>query len=150
MKKEVTKSPKKGTPEVEEDLWIDVHDDNVMREMGFFRPYDQKPRDPSVWTKTPYERRILKSVRHLFKGDWHCPSIPRKSIPIRAKLIIQLNKNDEFDKTTYSTQCWMHEIGDILSRYIVRNRVTGLADNLVRWYTFNGKKYAPNERPFWA
>lgn len=148
MKKEINKNQE--NLEEKDDLWIDVHDDDVMREMGFFRPFNQSPRDPSVWTKTPYERKLLKSLRHMFKGDWRCSYAPKKSIPIRGKIVVQLVKNDDFEKTTYSSQCWMHEIGDILSQYIGKNKVTRVTENLVRWYSFNGRKYAPNERPFWT
>ena len=51
MKKQNTKRPKKGNPE--ENCWIDIHNDDVMREMGLIRSYVQVPRDKSVWTKTP-------------------------------------------------------------------------------------------------
>lgn len=148
MKKEISKSPNKAVQQ-EEDRWIDVHDDNVMREMGFFRPFDQAPRDKSVWSKTPYERKLLNYYRHSVKEDMHLHSIPRKHIPVRAKLIIQLKKNKDFPFTTYSTKCWMHEIGDILSMYYARNNKTGYTESVVSKYTFNGRTYAPDERPFW-
>lgn len=134
--------------EERDERWIDVHDDDVMREMGFFRPFDQKPRDPSVWTKTPYERRMLKKMKHTTpKGDSHLNNVPIKHIPVRAKLIIQLKKNKKFDKTTYSTECWQHEIPFILENYQVDGKDRAI--NLVRWYNWNGKKYLPNELPFW-
>lgn len=149
MKKENTKSPKKGNPVEEEDRWIDVHDDDVMREMGFFRPLNQAPRDESVWTKTPYERRILKKVRHTCKGeDMHFHSVPRKVIRVRCKLIINLYKNKRFEKTTYSTECWQHEIPDILAKYRVTDRKTGYSTSVVRKYSWNGKTYDPKDLPF--
>lgn len=150
MKQENTKSPSKAVQRKEEDRWIDVHNDDVMREMGFFRPFNQAPRDKSVWTKTPNERRLLRELRHSVKRDMHIHSIPIKRIPVRAKLIIQLKKNKKFPKTTYSTECWQHEIGDILMQYFWRNNKTGYAENLVLKYSFNGRTYGPNERPFWA
>ena len=150
MKKEQTKSPSKAIQREEEDRWIDVHDDDIMREMGFFRPFNQAPRDRSVWTKTPNERRLLRDLRHSVKRDMHIHSCPIKRIPVRAKLIVQLKKNRKFQKTTYSTECWMHEIGDILIKYCQRNNKTGYNENLVAKYVFNGKTYESNERPYWA
>lgn len=144
------KSPSKAIQREEEDRWIDVHDDNVMREMGFFRPFNQTPRDRSVWTKTPNERRLLKEFRHSVKEEMRTGVPPRKIIPVRAKLIIQLKKNRKYPKTTYSTECWQHEIGDILSQYFQRNNKTNYVENIVAKYTFNGRTYGPNERPFWA
>ena len=143
MKKENSKSPKKGNPAVEEDRWIDVHNDDVMREMGFFRPFNQAPRDESVWRKTPNERRILRNVRHVGKSeDMHFHSAPHKHIPVRAKLIIQLKKNKKYPKTTYSTECWLSDITDILSKYQVINPRTKYAESAVAKYSFNGKTYA--------
>lgn len=149
MKQENSKSPSKAIQREEEDRWIDVHDDDVMRAMGFFRPFNQAPRDKSVWTKTPYERRLLKELRHSDKRDMRLHSFPGKHIPVRAKLIIQLKKNKKFSKTTYSTECWQHEISSILGKYYWRNSKTGYAESLVAKYVFNGKTYGPNERPFW-
>lgn len=147
MKKENTKSPKKGNPVEEEDRWIDVHDDDVMRAHGLWRPYNQSPRDPSVWTKTPSERRLLKKLRHSFKGDMHFHSAPRKIIRVRAKLIINLYKNKRFSKTTYSTECWQHEIPEILAKYRVTDR-NGFSTSVVRKYVWNGKTYDPHDLPF--
>lgn len=149
MKKENIKSPKKGNPVEEEDRWIDVHDDDVMREMGFLRPFNQTPRDESVWTKTPYERRILKKVRHSCKGeDMHFHLTPKKVIRVRGKLVINLLKNKRFRKTTYSTECWQHEIPEILAKYCVTNRKTGYSTSIVRKYSWNGKAYNPSDVPF--
>lgn len=149
MKKENTRSPKKGNSAVENDRWIDVHDDDVMREMGFLRPYNQAPRDDSVWTKTPYEKRILKKMRNMLKDkDMHFHSTPRKFIRVRCKLIINLYKNNRFSKTTYSTECWQHEIPEILAQYRITNRKTGYSTSVVRKYSWNGKTYSPNELPF--
>lgn len=150
MKKDNIRSPKKGNP-AEEDRWINVHDDNVMREMGFFRPFDQTPRDESVWTKTPYERRALKKMRYSCKRHgMHFHSIPRKVIRVRCKLIINLLKNKHFDKTTYSVECWQHEIPEILAKYRVVNRKTGYSTSIVRKYSWNGKTYGPSDLPFWG
>lgn len=147
MKKENIQSPSKA-PQRDEDRWVDMHNDALMVELGI-RPAILSPRDKTVWTKTPNERRLLKSLRRSGKGRIHFHSVPEKSIPVRTKLIIQLVKNDKFPKTTYSTECWQHEIKNILLQYYKRNKKTGVNECLVSKYTYNGKTYAPNERPFW-
>ena len=147
MKKENIQSPSKA-PQRDEDRWVDVHNDALMVELGI-RPAMLSPRDKTVWTKTPNERRLLKSLRRSGKGRIHFHSVPEKSIPVRTKLIIQLVKNDKFPKTTYSTECWQHEIKNILLQYYKRNKKTGVNECLVSKYTYNGKTYTPNERPFW-
>ena len=151
MKKENPKSPKNKAIQQDEDRWIDVHDDNVMREMGFNRPFNQAPRDESVWTKTPNERRLLKMVRHSCKGeDMHFHSAPSKFIRVRGKLIIHLKKNKTFPKTTYSTECWQSDIQEILSKYIITNNNLKISESAVAKYTWNGKTYYPGELPFWG
>ena len=147
MKQKNIKSPSKA-PQSEEDLWVDVHDRELMIELGIHPPY-AVPRDPSVWTKTPYEKKVLRLERCKHKERIHFHSVPRKSIPVRAKLIIYLKKNKKFPHTTYSTECWQHEIGDILFRYYQINKKTGVSESLVSKYIYNGKTYSPNERPFW-
>lgn len=147
MKKENVKRPYKAA-QSDEDLWVDVHDDVLMVELGI-RPPSVAPKDPSVWTKTPYERRILKTLRHSCKDDMRFHSSQPKHIPVRAKLIIQLKSNKKFPKSTYSTECWMHEIGSILSKYYQRDKKTGLSEYLVVKYSYNGRTYKPTERPFW-
>lgn len=147
MKKENIQSPSKAAQR-EEDRWVDVHNDALMIELGI-RPAMLIPRDKSVWTKTPNERRLLKTLRRGSKGRIHFHSVPEKSIPVRAKLIIYLKKNDRFPKTTYSTECWQHEIRGILLNYYQRNKKTGLNECLVSRYAYNGKTYGPNEKPFW-
>lgn len=150
MKKENSKSPKNKAIQQEEDRWINVHNDDVMREMGFLRPFPQAPRYESVWRKTPNERRLLRNVKHVGKGeDMHFHSVPYKHIHVRAKLIIQLKKNKKYPNTTYSTECWMSNIPDILAKYQVTNPKTKYSESAVARYSFNGKIYAPNELPFW-
>ncbi len=143
------KSPNKAIQQ--EDRWINVHDDNVMREMGLFRPFNQAPRDESVWTKTPNERRLLKEVKYANRGkDMHFRAAPSKFIKIRGKLIIQLRKNKVYPKTTYSTECWQSDISDILSKYIIANHKLKISESAVAKYSWNGKTYYPGELPFWG
>lgn len=147
MKKENVQSPSKA-PQRDEDRWVNVHDDALMVELGI-RPAVLTPRDKSVWVKTPNEARLLKSLRRTSKDRIYFHTIPEKSIPVKAKLIIQLKKNDKFPKTTYSTECWQHEIRNILWNYSQKNKKTGLNECLVSKYTYNNKTYGPTERPFW-
>lgn len=132
----------------DENSWIDVYNDDLMIKLGMRSP-NLQPKDPDVWTKTPSEKKMLKSLRRIHKGRIHFHSVPHKSIPVRAKLIIQLSKNNIFPYTTYSVECWQHEIGDILLNYCAKNSKTGYDECLVSKYIYNGKTYAPNERPFW-
>lgn len=97
-------------------------------------------RDDSVWTKDPYQKHILKIQRALCKNKLTPGSPPIKPIPVKAKLIIYLKKNNKYPNTTYSTECWMHDINRILLRY---------DKNLILKYSYNGKTYKPEERPFW-
>ena len=145
--RENVKSPSKA-PQRENSSWVDVHDDELMIELGI-RPSHATPRDKSVWTKTPYEKRVLRSERGKHKERIHFHSVPRKSIPVKAKLIIYLKKNKKFPYTTYSTECMQHAIENILLNYYSKNRKTGCNECLVTKYVYNGKTYAPNERPFW-
>lgn len=147
MKEENVKSPIKAT-QGDEDHWVDVHDDALMVELGI-HPRPATPRDPSVWTKSKQEKKILRTLRCSHKGKMHLGTSPRKVIPVRAKLIVQLKKNKRFPHTTYSTICGMHQIGDVLNFFHQWDRQNKVMVNVVAKYTFNGKTYAPNERPFW-
>lgn len=128
----------------EEDRWVDVHDDSAMIELGFRNPivYYNK-----INAKTPYERKLLKTLRHLNKEDMHFGITPTKHIPVRAKLIIYLKKNNKYPKTTYSTECWQHEIPSILADYRIGKN--GMEESAILKYSFNGRTYAPSEVPFW-
>lgn len=142
--KEKVKNSAKAT---QGDSWVDVHDDVLMIKLGI-RPRHVSPKDPSVWTKSKQEKKILKTLRCVHKGELHFGSIPIREIPVRAKLIIQLKKNKYFPHTTYSTICNMHKIGEILSYYNWDSKNQVPLD-IVAKYSFNGKTYKPNERPFW-
>lgn len=145
MKKENSKKSNSS----EENRWINVHDDNVMREMGFLRPFVQSLRDKSVWEKSAYDRKMLKKFRNSGRNiDMHFHTIPQKVIKVRCNLIINLRKNKKFNKTTYSIECWQHEIPFILSKFSVKNK-SGNDVNIIRKYSWNGKTYNPNELPFW-
>lgn len=145
MKKENSKPSKKK----EEDRWINVHDDDVMRAMGFTRPHIQSPRDPSVWTKSSYEKKLLKKVRNTCKNkDMHFHTAPFKTIPVKGKLIVNLHKNKVFGKTTYSFECMQHNIPAILAEFGVKTR-SGLIEVQVRSYYWNGRTYTADNLPVW-
>lgn len=124
--------------------WVDVHNDALMVSLGIRQP-DLSPKDPECWTKTSKEKKILKRLRKRHKHSITTSSIiPSRFIPVYSKLIIQLYKNDQFNKTTYSTMCWQSDIANILSRYMsIKNK------SLVSKYYWNGKWYKSNELPFW-
>lgn len=153
MKQEKVKSPKKGTPDVE-DIRIDIYNDDELRANGIWRPFDVTPRDPSVWTKTKKEKEAVRIMRAKWKNRGHFPYLGKKQVNIRAKLIIYLNKDKNkykgFDKSVISTECYPHNIDDILLKYVVHNKRLNRPENLVLKYSYNGKTYAPNERPFWG
>ena len=147
MKEENVKSPIKAT-QSNTNLWVDVHDAALMIELGI-HPHPATPRDSSVWTKSKQEKKILRTLRCAHKGKMYLGTSPRKVIPVQDKLIVQLKKNKRFPYTTYSTICYMHQIGDILNFFYQQDRQTKTAINVVAKYTYNGKTYKPNERPFW-
>ena len=147
MKKENIKSPIKATQN-DKDSWVDVHNDVLMVKLGI-RPCKAIPRDLSVWTKSKQEKKILQTLRCTHKGKMHFSVPSRRSIPVQAKLIVQLKKNKQFPHTTYSTICSMHQIGDVLNFFHQLDCRSKSIVSVVDKYTFNGKTYTPNERPFW-
>ena len=129
---------KKENKNQKDSTWVDIHNDQLMREMGIIRTLPVVPRDPSVWTKTANERRILRAAKNYYRNeDSHFHTSPIKSIPVRDRLVIYLKKNKEFPKTTYSIECWQHDIPNILSKYPVAK------------YSYGGRTYATSELPFW-
>lgn len=147
MKEENVKSPIKAT-QCDKDRWVDVHDDALMIKLGI-HPRHVIPRDLSIWTKSKQEKKILRTLRCAHKGKMHLGVSPRKVIPVRAKLIVQLKKNKRFPHTTYSTICGMHQIVDVLNFFCQQDHQNKMMVSVVAKYTFNGKTYSPDERPFW-
>lgn len=135
-------------PSSKDEIELDVHNDQLMVKIGI-RVKPLEPKDLSAWEKTSYERKTLKALKHSYKGETHFHSIPSKSIPVRGKLIIYLLRNKRFPKTTYSIECWQHEISEILSKYVEENRKDGSVRSLVKKYSFNERTFKPEERPFW-
>lgn len=154
MKEKSKKRPNKKAAHKEESLWVNVKDDKQMVELGLRVPV-LSPRDESVWVKTPNEKRTLREYRHSYKGPMRCSSMPIKSIPVWSKLIIYLERNKEYPKTTISTECWQHEIPYIIGKYIVIDRKNSskgktFYKNIVKKYSYNGKTYSPGTLPFWG
>ena len=147
MKKENIKNPIKVSQD-SKNSWVDVHDEALMVKLGI-HPRPATPRDPSIWTKSKQKKEILRTLRRIHKGKMHLGTPCNNAIPVRDKLIIQLKKNKHFLYTTYSIVCYMHQIGDILNFFSFWDQQNKTMVNVVAKYTFNGKTYKPNERPFW-
>lgn len=150
MSKNKNQSPKKA-PQLREEGWVDIKNDNLMVEMGLRQPI-LIPRDESVWTKTPNEKRNLQKLRT--KGKCSTAVTPEKSIPVRSKLIIYLEKNNIYPKTTYSIECWQHEIPHIISKYLILDKKNSRKDrtvykNIVMKYSWNGYTYDNRTFPIW-
>lgn len=121
---------------------VNIHNDDEMRKNGLWRPYNVTPRDPDVWTKTNKERKLLNKLKYSWKKkDMHFWNIPEKRGTVTAKLIIQLKKNNKFDKTTYSFICRNSEIKNFLNNFTSHNHKTGKVHNYVAKYSYNGKTY---------
>lgn len=133
---------------------VNVHDELQMIELGYRNPL--KPRDLSVWTKTPTEKKILKKTKRLYKNyefssSWAYSKAP---IPVYGKIIIQLDKKaSKYFKInngafTLSISCGQSDINSILGRYIVSDR--GETFSLVNKYKWNGTWYSSEELPFFS
>lgn len=123
---------------------INVHDDEQVRKAGLFRPFDVIPRDPSVWTKTDKERKALRKMKHIKLYNGHFIVDPIKHPVVTAKLIVQLKKNNKFNKTTYSFICTDTSVANILRKFITTSK-SGKSINWIAKYSYNGISYAPNE-----
>lgn len=132
-----------------EEGWIDVHNDALMVKLGI-RPPILNTKDTSIWSKTNQERKSLRKAKRNSVKNMHFSIAPEKNIPVTAKLIIYLKKNNKYPNTTYSTICKMNRIGDIIDNYYSINKHTKVVTNLVSKYSYNGKTYSPKERPFWS
>lgn len=114
---------------------VDVHNENEMIEAGLRLYHSLTEKDNTVWNKTKQERKQLNRVKHGAKVSKKSVP-PRKVSYLRDKLIIYLNKNKDFDKSTYSTMCWKHEIPFIISSF-----TNNKGHSLVKKYYFNGRTY---------
>lgn len=62
MKKEQTKKTENKRKELSP---VNVHNQEEMIALGIHLKY-KVPRDPSVWTKTPHEKELVKECRHRY------------------------------------------------------------------------------------
>lgn len=139
---------------------VNVNDLEEMIALGYRNPLE--PRDPTVWTKTNSEKKVLKRLRRFYKNyefatGW---SFKKPSIPHHDKLIINIYKNPGFLKKngydsshlTFSYKCGQSDIPFILNKFMVvvkdHGQVVG-TKSLIRYYKWNGKVYKPDELPFY-
>ena len=127
------KELKKKIPE-----WIDVKNDEAIRNAGFFRGLPVSELD---WSKTEKEKAALKKARYANSSeDGHFYNFGCGYIPVKSKVIIYLKKNKQFPKTTYSVECYQHSLPEVLSKY----------KEYLKKYYWCGKTYEPNSLPFWG
>ena len=112
------------------------------------------PRDPSVWSKTPKERKLWKRYRRFPAPSYQWPA-PAKSIPIPGTLVVYVKggnfttgkmnpkTNKPIPKNTFSHKCIQSDIPFLLSKYKTEK-------SQVTKYSWNGKTYAPDCLPFWG
>lgn len=111
------------------------------------KPGMQIPRDSNVWQKTEAERKLLQKLRHSDKSNGHFYNAKIRIPSLYDKIIIQLYKNNQFNKTTYSHYCWQKDIPEILNKYSIYDSKSGTNKSLISFYSWNGKKYKPTELP---
>jgi hypothetical protein len=126
--------------EKKENRWINVHDDKVMLQHGLIRYGVLAPRDPSVWSKTKNEKRILRNEKLRYKErDGHFHSIPESRATYEAKLIVYLVNNNKFPHSTYSKNVLNTKVNDVLENYTIKTKAG--VKSLVSKYCYNGKTY---------
>ena len=100
-------------------------------------------RDPSVWTKTLKEKKILKTQRRIHKHSLKSKtSAPWREIPVYGKVILYLKLgplDKENFKSTVSFKCGQADIPEIVNK----------RKNQLIKYFWNGRTYFPGEFPFW-
>lgn len=122
--------------------WVDVHDDALMVKLGIRNP-DLQPRDPSVWTKTPKEKKILKKLRNTHKRN---TLGAKRSNNNHGVLLVYIKPdiknalkvfngipNKGTIKTTFSFVCNRYNINDILENMKKKYSVVK--------YRWNGNDY---------
>lgn len=140
----------------DEDVWVDVHDHQLMVSLGIHLP-DYKGRDPKVWEKTSKEKELLKQMKGrchtLLPRAW--PFAPNR-YPFYSKLIVRIRPSNKFkfkdihgneQKKTYFSHknVCVTDIPNILAKYYVWKDKA--RQSLVISYYWNGKTYSPRELP---
>lgn len=143
-------------PQEEEDIWVDVHDHDLMVELGIHKPY-YVGRDSRVWTKTEKEKQQLKEMKArcttILPNGW--PSTPTRS-RFFSTLIVRIRPSNKYkfidkkgntQKKTYFSHKNINEsdIPNVLAQYYVWKDKA--RQSLVISYSWNGKTYSANELP---
>lgn len=91
----------KRVQQSDEELRVDVYNDAEMVALGLRVP-PLVPRDPSVWTKTPSEKFILKRERARDKTEFLTRwAGKKKSIPFYDKLIVRYTRFRRVERPLY-------------------------------------------------
>ena len=150
------KDLKNNLPQIEDDIWVDVHDHDLMVELGLRNPF-YKGRDPKVWSKTAAEKKLLKQLKYrcttILPKGW--PGSPVRS-HFFSDLIVRIRPSNKFkfkdkhgneQKKTYFSHKNVCEsdIPNILAKYYVWKDKA--RQTLVISYVWNGKTYLSNELP---
>lgn len=139
MQKNKKKSVKK-----EENRHVNIRDPKVRKEIGLI--WEEPRFVMPIRTKTKHEREVLRNAKNsIRKEDMHFHTAPYKYSTVKAKLIIYLKPNKDFEKTTYSKECSLSQIAEILSNY--RRKKNN--ESLIAKYSYDGKTYQPNTYPYW-
>ena len=119
---------------------IDVTNDAVMVAEGIRLP-NLKPRDTTVWTKTPAEKAKLKQAKLRDKTEFatRWSAQPKHSCPLVSKMIFHVSPADG-GKTTLSISSTLYDIPRILKQY---------SKVMYQTYSSNGKTYKRRELPLW-
>lgn len=123
--------------------WTDVHDSALKISLGI-EPPDMSPKDPTVWTKTPKEKKLLKKYRKRHKKDILVSGCaPIRHTPIYGTLIVYI-LGKKLPKTTFSYYCNLAEIREVLNKFRGKS-----GQSTVRYYIWLGKRYDVTQTPYW-
>lgn len=140
----------------DEERWVDVHNHELMVFLGMQQP-SYEGRDPSVWSKTPAERKQLAQLKSrcttILPNGWPADE-PR--LHFYSNLIVRIRPSNKFkfrdkhgneQKKTYFSHknVCLSDIQNVLSKYYVWKDKA--RQSLVISYVWNGKTYSPNELP---
>lgn len=108
--------------------WVDIHNDELMTQLGFRQPVYVCP----DFTKTTKEKKILKKLRtkkdHFYSAG---PSNTANYMPLFDKLIVYTTRKN--GHSTYSFKCNVSEVQKIISNWF--------NDGTLIKYHWNGKTY---------
>lgn len=121
---------------------VDVTNDAMMAAEGIRLP-NLKPRDVSIWTKTPSEKAKLKQAKRRDKTKFttRWAAQPKHTCPLVSKMIFHIIPLTKGGKTTLSISSTLYDIPRILKQY---------KNVMFETYSWNGKTYKRSELPFWG